>query len=54
MGTLPNCDDAPPADLDTTTWSTADRYAYEAAWLNGYLDETTKLCRQVIEHNNNQ
>lgn len=45
---IPNCDDAPPADLDTTTWSWADRSEYATAWEQGYLDETTKLCRQVI------
>ena len=48
---LPNCDDAAPADLDTRGWSWGDLAEYSAAWEQGYLDETTKLCRQVIaEH----
>jgi hypothetical protein len=45
---LPNCDDATPADLDTRGWSWGDLAEYGAAWEQGYLDETTKLCREVI------
>jgi hypothetical protein len=45
---LPNCDDAAPADLDTTGWSWADLAEYSTAWEQGYLNETTELCRNLI------
>jgi len=48
---IPSCDDCAPADLDTRGWSWGDLAEYSAAWEQGYLDETTKLCRQVIEAN---
>lgn len=49
---IPGPFDEIPADLNTEGWSWSDLWYYEKAWESGYLDETTKLCRQVIEANN--
>ena len=48
---IPSCDDCAPADLDTRGWSWLDICLYGDSWEQGYLDETTKLCRQVIANN---
>jgi hypothetical protein len=45
---IPSCDDCAPADFDTRGWSWLDMCLYADSWEQGYLDETTKLCRQVM------
>jgi hypothetical protein len=45
---IPGPFDEIPNDLNTEGWSWSDLADYGAAWEQGYLDETTALCRQVI------
>ena len=45
---IPGPFDELPADLNTEGWSWSDLADYGAAWEQGYLDETTKLCRKEI------
>jgi hypothetical protein len=45
---IPGPFDELPADLNTEGWSWSDLADYGAAWEQGYLWETTKLCGQVI------
>ena len=45
---LPGPFDELPADLNTEGWSWTDLWYYEQAWKQGYLNETTQLCRKLI------
>ena len=48
---IPGPFDEIPAGLNTEGWSWLDMAIYGDSWEQGYLDETTKLCRQLIaEH----
>ena len=46
---LPGAFDETPCDLNTEGWSWGELAKYETAWIDGYLERTTELCRNVIE-----
>jgi hypothetical protein len=48
---IPSPDECLPGDLNTQGWGWGDLADYQGAWESGYLNETTKLCRQVIANN---
>ena len=49
---IPSPDDCLPGDLNTEGWSWGELIDYQAEWERGYLNETTELCRQVINNEN--